>query len=125
ESFELDLVRLLQNERTSHHARALGSIDTFRFEEAAVRAAAFDALRADDWEGPLAFAVERTPESCFWVKRSTSLQRTWEIVKKAAETGLLFAQTADALERCTSIEEATAQYVKKLAPVDRAMRLFE
>lgn len=125
EELETDLQRVLVEERTSHHAEALGSIDTFRFEEAATRAAALDALRDAQWERAHAFAVDRTPEACFWVKRSPSLQRTWELIRLAAEAGRAFDAQARGLDRCTTLEEATARYADKLAPVDRAHRVFE
>ena len=116
----------MSEERTSHHARALGSIDTFRFEEAATRAAALGAIVRGEWEAPAeTFATERTPERCFWVKRSPALQRTWEIIRQAAATGRALESTRKALERSGSLDETVERYVDKLAPVDRAHRLFE
>lgn len=125
ELFAGELQDRLDEERTSHHAAALGSIDTFRFEEATTRAAAIAALQRSEWAAANALAIERTPESCFWVKRSATLQRTWEIVRAAAALGLSLAATAKALERCASHEEALERYVAKLAPIDRAHRTFE
>jgi hypothetical protein len=120
-----DLQDFLAQERTSHHAGALGSIDTFRFEEAATRAAAIGALQKSDWDGAATFASERTPERCFWVKRASGLQRTWEIIRLAASAGQALQQTANALARCGSLDEAVERYADKLAPVDRSHRLFE
>ena len=115
----------LAEERTSHHAGALGSVDTFRFEEAATRAAALGAIGRGEWEAAATFATERTPERCFWVKRSPALQRTWEIIRLAAATGRELVATRKALERSGSLDETVERYVDKLAPVDRAHRLFE
>lgn len=125
EELEGDLQRVLAEERTSHHAEALGSIDTFRFEEAATRTAALDALRSGAWDRAHGYAVDRTPEASFWVKRSPALERTWELIRLASEAGRGFTAQARGLERCTSLEEATARYADKLAPVDRAHRVFE
>jgi hypothetical protein len=125
EEHAADLQALLEQERTSHHASALGSIDTFRFEEAATRAAALDALRRGDWGAARAFAVDRTPEKSFWVKRSPALQRTWELIRCAADAGAAFVAEARGLERCASLGEATQRYADRLAPVDRLHRLFE
>lgn len=115
----------LKEERTSHHARALGSIDTFRFEEATMRAATIDALCQGDWQTAATFAADRTTEQCFWVRRLPALQRTWQILRLAAELGRTLAATAHALDRCASLEEATERYAERLAPVDELHRSFE
>lgn len=125
ELFAGEVQERLDQERTSHHAAALGAIDTFRFEEATTRAAAIAAVARGDWETANALAVERTPESCFWVRRSPALQRTWEIVRLAASLGQKVGGAARALERCASLEEAVERYVDKLAPLDRDHRAFE
>lgn len=115
----------LAAERTSHHAAALGSIDTFRFEEATIRGAAIGALQRSDWQSAHALAIARTPDRCFWVKQSPALQRTWELLRLAASLGQGLAGTRDALSGCASLEEAVERYVEKLASLDRAHRVFE
>ena len=125
EQLATELQDFLAGERTSHHAATLGSIDTFRFEEATTRADALGALRRGEWELPEAYAADRTIEHCFWVKRSPMLQRAWEIIRLGAITGRRLAETAKVLDRATSLEEAVERYAEKLAPVDRAHRIFE
>lgn len=125
EHFAAELQDLLAGERTSHRAEALGSIDTFRFEEAAMRAAALGALGRGEWASAEAVAEERVPEKCFWVRRSVPLQRTWELVRLAAKAGKGLASTQATLDGCGSLEEATATYADALAPVDRMHRAFE
>ncbi|WP_437310917.1 BREX-6 system phosphatase PglZ [Sorangium sp. So ce388] len=125
ELFANELQEHLQQERTSHHAGALGAIDTFRFEEATMRAAALGALCRGEWDGAEEMAGARTPETCFWVRRSPALQRTWEILRQAASTGRALAATRKGLDRCGSLDEAVERYAEKLAPVDRQHRLFE
>ncbi|AUX22407.1 alkaline phosphatase [Sorangium cellulosum] len=125
ELFANELQEHLLHERTSHHAGALGSIDTFRFEEATMRAAALGALRRGDWDAAGEMALARTPEACFWVRRSPALQRTWEILRQAASAGRALAATRKGLDRCGSLDEAVERYAEKLAPVDRQHRLFE
>lgn len=125
ESLANDMQEFLAEERTSHHAGALGSIDTFRFEEATTRKAALAALARAEWELAASFADERTPENCFWVKRSSSLQKTWELIRLAAATGRALTASEKALDRCGSLEEATERYADKLALVDRKHREFE
>ncbi|HMA92702.1 MAG TPA: BREX-6 system phosphatase PglZ [Polyangiaceae bacterium] len=115
----------LTEERTSHHAGALGSIDTFRFEEATTRRAALAALKRAEWDLAASFAEERTPEGCFWVKRSPPLKNAWELIRLAAATGRALAATEKSLDRCSSLEEATERYADKLALVDRKHREFE
>jgi hypothetical protein len=65
-----DLQGLLSEDRTGHHAAALGTIDTFRFEEATVRAAAIDALRGG--ESRPASSRPRTRHSSFRRSRERS-----------------------------------------------------
>lgn len=125
EQFAGELQDLLTVERTSHRADVLGSIDTFRFEEAATRSAALGALVRGEWIAAAAFADERTPEQCFWVKRSQPLQRTWEVIRLAAKAGEALSTTKQALDGCASLDEAVARYVDRLASVDRLHRIFE
>lgn len=125
ESAATDLQERLSDERKSHHAGALGSIDTFRFEEETVRSAVLAALRDSRWEAGAAHAEHRTTEDCFWVKRSHTLQRTWEVLRHAAKLGVDLLTNANALSRCGSLDEAVAIYADKLAPVDRQHRIFE
>lgn len=115
----------LDHERTSHLAGALGSIDTFRFEEGATRAAAIGALCRAAWDEADSFASARTAESCFWVRRSQALQRTWELIRLAAQAGQALAANQNALAGCASLEEAIERYRDRLAGVDRHHRVFE
>lgn len=125
EYFANQLQDRLVDERTSHAAEALGSTDTFRFEEGAIRVAALGALSRRDWQAAARFALERTPERSFWVERSQPLQRTWQLIRGAAELGLALEETTRVLDRCSSLDEAAELYAAKLAPVDRKHRLFE
>jgi hypothetical protein len=125
ESAANDLQELLEQERTSHHAQALGAIDTFRFEEATVRAAAIVALAQGEWDKASNFASDRIKDKCFWVQRSPALQRTWEMIRLGAATGQALAATRTVLDSARSVEEAVERYAEKLAPVDRHHRIFE
>lgn len=125
EYFAAQLQDRLQAEREAHAAEVLGATDTFRFEETTIREEALQALRRGQWDAAGAFARERTPEQSFWVRRSPSLQRTWELVRLAASTGRAIEESRRALQRCASLEEAVERYVARLAPVDRQHRVFE
>jgi hypothetical protein len=109
----------------SHPASALGSIDTFRFEEATTRRAALSALTGADWDEATRFASEHTPQKCFWVRRSPELQRTWEVIRHAADAGRAIAESPQGLKGCASLEEAVDRYASRLAAIDRAHRFFE
>ena len=54
----IDVESTLTDDRTGHHARALGSIDTFAFEEHTIRGAALSALEKGDWNTAKVYAVE-------------------------------------------------------------------
>lgn len=124
ESFAGQLQEKLMADR-SHPASALGSIDTFRFEEATTRRAALAALGAGDWDGASRFADEHTPKECFWVRRSPGLQRTWEVLRHGADAGRAIAQHPQPLKGCASLEEAVERYASRLSQVDRLHRFFE
>ncbi len=125
ESFANELQDRFKEERTSHHANALGSIDTFRFEEWTVRIEALATLRGGNWAAAGALAQHRTTADCFWVKRSPTLQRTWEILQHAAKLGSALLANAKGLANAASLDEAVGRYADKLAAVDRQHRQFE
>lgn len=125
EELALEFQDHLQGELHAHGAGALGSIDTFSFEEAATRQAALEALGRSDWEAAHAFATERTPSKCFWVQRDPKLGRTWELIQLAADAGRAFVAHARGLGGSASLEEAVDRYVEYLAEVDRRHRIFE
>jgi hypothetical protein len=72
---------------------ALGSIDTFRFEEAAVVAACFDLVASEKFEEARALMSSR--ESSFWVNREVTRKSVWAVCKLMVDLGLV-AAAADA-----------------------------
>ncbi|MEY4544392.1 MAG: hypothetical protein RL685_587 [Pseudomonadota bacterium] len=125
EELSLEFQDHLGGERHAHGPQALGSIDTFSFEEAATREAALAALARSDWNAAHAFATDRTPAKCFWVQRDPKLGRTWEVIQLAAEVGRELVAQTGALAGCALLEEAVDRYVERLAEVDRRHRVFE
>jgi hypothetical protein len=125
EELALEFQDHLGEERGGHGPGALGSIDTFSFEEVATRQAALEVLGRSDWEAAHAFATERTPTKCFWVQRDPKLGRTWELIQLGAGAGLAFVAQANGLAGSASLEEAVDRYVDRLAEVDRLHRVFE
>lgn len=71
------------------HATAadLGKIDTFRFEDRTVLAAALDALGAAQFEAAYELAIERTTAESFWPELVRGRQIAWNLVKLAARLG--------------------------------------
>jgi hypothetical protein len=116
---------MLIQERQSHQPEALGSIDTFRFEEEAVRGASLSALHLGNWDAAVRYASERKPESCFWVRHDKNRERTWELIHLAADVGRELISAEKGLKGCTSLEEATHRYRDTLHRVDRCHRQFE
>jgi hypothetical protein len=115
----------LTQERQGHQAEVLGSIDTFRFEESAIRGAALSALQMAKWEAAARYAEERKPEACFWVRHDKDRERTWELILLGAGVGRELQSAQKRLKGCTSLEEAMSRYRESLYRVDRAHRQFE
>lgn len=67
----------------------LGSIDTFRFEEAAVVTACFDLIASEKFEKASALMGAR--ESSFWVSRELSRKSVWAVCKLMVDLGLVSA----------------------------------
>lgn len=109
----------------AHAADKLGSLDTFRFEERAVRKAAVQALVDGDFEVALNFSRDRAPEKCFWVRLDKGLERTWRLVQAGAAVGRTISQSRAGLKGCNSLEEATQRYRDSLFKVDQQHRQFE
>lgn len=108
-----------------HAADKLGSLDTFRFEERAVRQAALRALVAGDFEVALSYSRDRAPEKCFWVRHDKTLERTWRLLQAGAAVGRTLVQSRPGLKGCGSLEEATQRYRDTLFKVDQQHRQFE
>lgn len=113
------------DEERAHDPANLGSIDTFRFEERAIREAALSALKQGGWLRAREFAQERKPETCFWVRRDQDLADTWALMRAAAAVGCAIGEQATLLEGCQSLQEVADRYKNELHRVDRAHRRFE
>lgn len=71
------------------HGASLGSIDTFRFEEAAVVAACFELVASEKFEAARALMASR--ESSFWVNREVTRKSVWAVCKLMVDLGLVAA----------------------------------
>src|SRR5262249_33091831 len=66
-------------------ADALGSIDTFRFEERALLSHCGELIAEKKFDGALALVVER--ENSFWLDRDVARKAQWEACRRMAELG--------------------------------------
>src|SRR5262249_42527836 len=66
-------------------ADALGSIDTFRFEERALLSHCGELIVEKKFEEALALVAER--ESSFWLDRDVARKAQWEACRRMAELG--------------------------------------
>jgi hypothetical protein len=65
---------------------ALGSIDTFRFEERALLSHCGELIAEKKFDEALAVVVER--ESCYWLDRDVARKAQWEACRRMAELGM-------------------------------------
>lgn len=83
---------------------ALGSIDTFRFEERALLRHAGDLVANCKFESALSLVSER--EQSFWLDRDVARKAQWEATRRMAELGHLAVQVKTAVGK-TSGDAAT------------------
>ena len=76
---------------------ALGSIDTFRFEERVLLQRAGDLVASGQFEGALAIVSER--EHSFWLDRDVARKAQWEAVRRMAELGRLAGEVRSAVSK--------------------------
>jgi len=76
---------------------ALGSIDTFRFEEAALRRHCYDLLSGGSYQQVLDIVTLRGES--FWVQREVERKARWEATRLMAELGLLLNETRAEAEK--------------------------
>jgi len=103
---------------------ALGSIDTFRFEERALLARCSELVREGSYER--ASEITRQRRSSFWLAEDVERQSQWEAVQLASRLGLA-ADEVDAGLR--SPPKAPADWIRRYADnwqhLDRAQRRLE
>lgn len=138
---------LLGDEVEVARAEDLGKVDTFRFEEDKVLAAALDALGRGDW-GPAAGWADarfdaRPGAGSFWLRQDPARQSTWELVRAGARLGQALARAGARLMAGPSggpsggpsegpsggyaggLAGAVERYVERGAAVDQAHRHLE
>lgn len=115
----------LEREANTASAADLGRIDTFRFEDRVVLAAALDALEGAKFDVAHEYAAERTAEDSFWPSHVRGRQIAWQLVKLASQLGRAITANALLLNSVRTVGEAIEQYMSAGYAVDTAHRELE
>lgn len=105
---------------------ALGSIDTFRFEERALLGHCGDFITSSEYAKALELVNER--EQSFWLDRDIVRKSQWEACRRMAELGVVAVSVQAALPATTSTSDAWVDaYTAKDGwyLLDRAQRRLE
>ncbi len=101
---------------------ALGSIDTFRFEERELLRHAGQLIAAGTFSAALELVKAR--EHSFWLDRDVGRKAQWEATRRMAEGGALAASVRSALSTTPrDVREWVAKYVGKSSEADGWHRL--
>ena len=103
---------------TSVAADALGSIDTFRFEERAVLVHCGALIAERRFDEALGFVAQR--EQNYWLERDLARRAQWEACRLIAELGKLAAVVAD---EARSVGGAAGEWVSRYTATDGWLRL--
>ncbi len=109
------------------HATAadLGTVDTLRFEDEKVFAAALQALEEECWPVAADYATGRTKARSFWVRHDRGRRTGWRIIGLAAELGLACSQNESLLKGASNLAQAAERYARHGHTVDSAQRRLE
>ena len=78
-------------------AKALGSIDTFRFEERALLAYCGELVAEGEFDEALTIVAER--EQSFWLDREVGRKAQWEVCRRMAELGVIAKSVRSAISK--------------------------
>lgn len=114
----------LQLAEQSIDALALGSIDTFRFEEGALLRRCGELVRAGEYERVLEVQVQRADS--FWLSHDVDRQAQWEAIRLAAELGAAADSVDTELAKAPrSVADWVERYAESWHVLDRAQRHLE
>ncbi len=116
---------LLEQESKQATAADLGRVDTFRFEDKKVFAAALQALSEERWQEAAAYAADRNEERSFWVQRDDARRTGWKLIALAARLGVAVSNNEALLDGARSLEQVAERYAKGGSDVDWAHRKLE
>jgi hypothetical protein len=123
-----DAASLLPEEQAAAGANELGEVDTFRFEEERVYAAACEALEASRFAEAGRHADARlgaTARSGFWARAIPGREAAWRLIDAAARLGIAIEAAGPRLPVDGGFAGVAEAYVAKAAAVDRRHRLLE
>jgi hypothetical protein len=115
----------LDNEVREATAADLGKIDTFRFEDRIVLAAALDALGSARFQLAYDFTIDRTASNSFWPQLVRGRQIAWNLVMLAAQLGRLVLEHQALLDGARTLADALERYTTAGFEVDAAHRRLE
>jgi len=119
---------VITEERAAARAEDLGDVDTFRFEEENVFAAAAAGLEAARFAEVGHYASARlaaTATSGFWARQIPGREAAWRLVEAAARLGTAIEAAGDRLPTDGGFAGVADAYAAKGAAVDRCHRLLE
>ena len=99
---------------------ALGSIDTFRFEERALLRHAGELISNGKFGEALALVADR--EQCFWLDRDVSRKAQWEATRRMAELGTAAIEVRKAINKFSG--DAAAWLDAYVSPVNEGAGWF-
>ncbi|MCA9678855.1 MAG: BREX-6 system phosphatase PglZ [Myxococcales bacterium] len=120
-----DIEPTLDAEVRQATAADLGKIDTFRFEDRIVLAAALDALGSARFTVARDFAEHRTDERSFWTRHDRGRRTAWNLVALAARLGCAVVDHTGLLDGARTLAGAVERYVDRGHEVDAAHRQLE
>ncbi len=115
----------LENELRNAVAADLGRIDTFRFEDKLIFAAALAAIQDERWDEANALAADRSGERSFWVQQDEARRTGWKLVALAAKLGAAVARHDGLLSGSRGLDQVAERYAQGGFEVDRAHRRLE
>lgn len=117
--------RALGEEVARSTASDLGKVDTFRFEDQKVMAAALEALGGARYTEARDFAVARTAGTSFWTRNDHGRRVAWSLIELASTLGCEVIANDELLAGMQSLSDAVSWYADHGWRVDRAHRQLE
>lgn len=115
----------LRHEVERATADDLGKIDTFRFEDQRVMAAALAALMSARFDDAHEFARARSDARSFWTRHDHGRRTAWSLILGAAALGRAVLAQSDLARGAVSLADAAQRYADRGWQVDRAHRELE
>jgi len=120
---------MLVDEVDAAKAEDLGRVDTFRFQEDTILAAALAYLTARDWDTAAEWSSLRIGSKStlgsYWLRDDPTRQSAWQLIADAAALGQAIARAGEHLIAKGRLDAAIDFYTERGAAVDQAHRHLE